>query len=110
MILNNDVHVACIGEVTIGSDSLLASGVFISDHSHGLTDHSDVMTSPALRTLTSKGAVHIGPNVWIGEKVTILAGVSIGANTIVGAHSVVTKSLPANCIVVGQPARILRKI
>ena len=51
----------------------------------------------------------IGKNVWIGDKVTILPGVSIGEGTIVGANSVVTKSLPAYSVCVGNPARIIKK-
>ncbi|MDW7679966.1 MAG: acyltransferase, partial [bacterium] len=49
-------------------------------------------------------------NVSIGSSATILAGVTIGENALIGAGSVVTKDVPANSIVAGNPARILRRI
>jgi acetyltransferase-like isoleucine patch superfamily enzyme len=55
------------------------------------------------RTLVKKGAS-------IGSGSTILSNISIGENAIVGAGSVVTKDVPANCIVAGNPARVLRQI
>ncbi len=54
--------------------------------------------------------VKIGKNVWIGASCTILPGVCIGDNSIIGAGSVVTKSIPKNAIVVGNPAKIIRHI
>jgi len=50
----------------------------------------------------------IGNNVWIGTRVIILPGVQIGDNTIIGAGAVVTKSFPANSIIGGNPAKIIR--
>ena len=52
--------------------------------------------------------VKIGKNVWIGQKSRICKGVEIGDNSIVAANSVVTKSVPANCIVAGNPAKIVK--
>ena len=49
-------------------------------------------------------------NVWLGGSVTVLPGVTIGRNTVVGAGSVVTKSLPSNVVVAGNPARIIREL
>ena len=54
--------------------------------------------------------VTIGSNVWIGGNSTILPGVTIGDNTTIGAGSVVTKSIPANCLAVGNPCKVIRKI
>ncbi len=54
--------------------------------------------------------ITLGNNVWLGGNVTVLPGVTIGENTIVGAGSVVTKSLPANVIAVGNPARIIKTL
>jgi acetyltransferase-like isoleucine patch superfamily enzyme len=48
--------------------------------------------------------------VWIGAHVIILPGVRIGHNSAIGAGSVVTKDVPANCLAVGNPARVLRRI
>ncbi len=54
--------------------------------------------------------IHIGKGVWIGSGAKILPGVSIGDNAIVGAGAVVTKDVEANTIVVGMPAKPVRKI
>lgn len=54
--------------------------------------------------------VTIGNNVWIGGNTVILPGVTIGDNTIIGAGSVVTKSIPANVVAVGNPCRVLREV
>ena len=52
----------------------------------------------------------IGDNVWIGDKATILAGVTIGEGAVIGANAVITKDVPAYCIAVGNPARIIKKV
>lgn len=54
--------------------------------------------------------VKIGNGCWIGGGVIILPGVSIGDGTVIGAGSVVTKDIPANCVAVGNPCRVVRKI
>lgn len=54
--------------------------------------------------------VSIGRNVWIGANATILAGVTIGDDAVVAAASVVTKDVPAQAIVVGSPARVVRSV
>lgn len=53
--------------------------------------------------------VEIQDNVWIGGGVVILPGVTIGKNSVVGAGSVVTRSIPANCVAVGNPCRVIRR-
>lgn len=108
--LNDYVHIGVIERVDIGHDVLIASRVFISDHNHGEYGHSDASSPsvpPQLRPLVSK-PVSIGDRVWIGEQVCILPGVSIGEGAVIGAGSVVTRDVPPNCVVVGNPARIAR--
>lgn len=53
--------------------------------------------------------VHIGDDVWIGSRVTILPGASIGTGAIIGAAAVVTKDVPECAVVGGNPARILKR-
>ena len=107
---NSDCHIGCINNVTIGDHVLLASRVYISDHSHGEITKDSVETPPSLRPLISKGPVIIEDNVWIGEGVCILPNVRIGKNSIIGANSVVTKDIPANSIVAGVPAVVLKRL
>lgn len=54
--------------------------------------------------------INIGNNVWIGGNSVVLPNVNIGDNVVIGAGSVVTKDIPANCIAVGNPCRVLRPI
>jgi len=103
-------HITCINKVIIGNGVLTGSGVLISDNSHGMIDIKELAIRPAIRTLYSKGEIVIGNNVWIGDKVAILAGVHIGDGAIIGVNSVVTKDVPPNTIVGGIPARIIRKL
>lgn len=53
--------------------------------------------------------IQVGNNVWFGGNVTVLPGVTIGENAVIGAGSVVTKDIPADCIAVGNPCRVIRK-
>ena len=54
--------------------------------------------------------ITIGNNVWIGGGTTILPGVEIGDNVVIGAGSVVVKSIPSDCVAVGNPARVVKKL
>jgi maltose O-acetyltransferase len=54
--------------------------------------------------------IHIQKNVFIGDHVTILKGVTIGENSVIGNHSVVTKSIPANVIAAGNPAKVIKQL
>ena len=54
--------------------------------------------------------ITVGDNVWIGAGVTVLPGVTIGDNCVIGAGSVVVKDIPANCIAVGNPCKVIKTI
>lgn len=88
----------------IGDDCLLAEMVSVRDHDHNF----DALEIPIREQGATSAPVHIGRNVWIGAKVTVVKGVKIGDNAIVGANAVVTKDIPANAIAVGVPARVIR--
>jgi acetyltransferase-like isoleucine patch superfamily enzyme len=107
---NTDVHIGCINKVVIGNNVLLASRIYISDHSHGNITAEALKDVPAKRKLVSKGPVIIEDNVWIGEGVCIMPGVTIGKNSIIGANSVVTKSCAANSVIAGVPARLIKQL
>lgn len=108
--INTDCHIGCINKIIIGDYVLMASKIYISDHSHGEINLETIDIPPVARKLYSKGPVIISNNVWIGENVAILPGVTIGESAIVGANSVVTKDVPARAIVAGNPAKILKQL
>ena len=89
---------------------LMASRIYISDHSHGEINSEALMLPRLQRPLVSKGPVIIEDNVWIGEGVCIMPGVTVGRNSIIGANAVVTKSFPANCVIAGIPATIIKNL
>lgn len=105
-----DCHIGAINKIIIGNNVLLASKVYISDHSHGMITKEALSLPPTQRKLYSKGPVIIEDNVWLGEGVVVLPGVTIGENSIIGANAVVTKSIPKNSVAGGNPARIIREI
>ena len=115
LIIGNNVaiqdfcHIGCVEKVVIGDGTLIASKVFISDHMHGHITVEDLTCRPELRKINHQ-PVCIGTNVWIGEGASILAGVTLGDNVIVGANAVVTRSFPANCVIAGCPAKVIKQL
>lgn len=103
VFFNFNCTVLDVCKVTIGAYSQFGSGVQILTPLHPL-DHT-------LRREQEYGApVTIGSDVWVGSGAMILPGVTVGARTVIGAGSVVTRSLPADVLAVGNPCRVLREI
>ena len=108
--INSDCHIGAINEIIIEDGVLIASKVFITDHFHGKITNEAIITPPSQRKLFNKGPVKIEKNVWIGEGVAILPNVTIGENSIIGANSVITRDIPKNSVVGGNPSRIIRTL
>jgi acetyltransferase-like isoleucine patch superfamily enzyme len=110
--VNDYVHIGAVNSVEIGDRVLIASKVFISDHSHGSYGRDDVHSSPLIapydRVLSSAPVV-IEEDVWIGEFVSVLPGVRIGKGSIIGTLSTVSKDIPPYSIAVGSPARVIKR-
>ncbi|MFT5709339.1 MAG: acetyltransferase-like isoleucine patch superfamily enzyme [Halioglobus sp.] len=90
-------------EITIGNGVMMANGTYITDSDwHTLYDRTerDEKVTP----------VHIGNNVWLGDHSTVLKGVTIGENSVVAARAVVTSDVPANVVVAGSPAEVIKHL
>lgn len=89
-------------ELRIGSHTLLAPQVFITDHTHNKSADKWIDA----QGITSRPVI-IGEDVWIGTKSVILPGVIIGDGAVVGASSVVTQNVEPFAIVAGAPAKLI---
>lgn len=107
--LGEYTHITAIGHMKIGKNLLTGRWVTITDNNHGNTDYDSLVIPPTQRAIVSKGDVFIGDNVWIGDKATILPGVTIGDGAVIAANTVVTKDVPAYCVVVGNPAKVIKQ-
>ncbi|WP_233260947.1 DapH/DapD/GlmU-related protein [Pedobacter sp. HMWF019] len=94
-----------IGPVEIGNGVMLAQGIVISGLNHG---YMDINQSPSTQKVVTK-KITVGDDVWVGANVVITAGVSIGKHSVIGGGSVVTKDVPEYAVVVGNPAKLVKK-
>lgn len=111
IIVQDRVFIGCGCEfnirksIDIGNDCLISSGCKFIDHDHGIADiEHPINQQPGIEL-----PIVLEENVWLGVNVVVLKGVTIGRGSVVGAGSVVTKSIPANEIWVGIPARKIRE-
>ena len=108
--LGYNTQINACNRIEIGNDVLFASNVYITDHYHGSININENQIPPAQRQIYSKGSVIIGARCWLGQNVSIMPNVTLGENCIVGANSVVTHSFPANSVIAGCPAKLIRVI
>jgi acetyltransferase-like isoleucine patch superfamily enzyme len=112
IFFGNDVYVGrycqiySIDSIRIEDGCVLSEYVYLSDSAHGFNPDAGLIMQ---QDLVSKGPIHIGENTFIGYGVAIMPGVSLGRNCIVGMRSVVTRSFPDFSMIVGSPARIIKK-
>lgn len=92
------------GGIAIGNDVITGPNIQIFSENHNFSNLELTIKEQGV----TKQAVVIGNNCWLGGSITILAGVTIGDGCIIAAGSVVTKSVPANSIVAGVPAKVVK--
>lgn len=101
---NFDCVILDICEVHIGQNCMLAPGVHIYTAAHPLNPNERNSGKEFGKPVT------IGDNVWIGGRAVINPGVTIGNNVVVASGAVVTKDIPDDVVVGGNPARIIKRI
>lgn len=110
--------IRCVEKVVVGSFTAIADNVVITDNGNHPID-SVFRRKMKLDTLggdmrmwkhSEHAPVIIGENVWVGENSRIQRGVTIGDNAIIAAGAIVTKDVPANSIVAGIPAKVIKYI
>lgn len=99
--------------IEIGDNVLIASNVQIYTATHSTKIHERMVQEQEEREEICKTyalPVKISNGAWIGGGAIILPGITIGENSVIGAGSVVTHSIPANCVAVGNPCRVIKHI
>ena len=103
-VLGQECTISAYKRVRIGAQCVIADRTMFIDFDHGVVEVERPIRQQGIYTRE----VVVGSNVWIGYGACILRGVRVGDNSIVGTNSVVTKDVPANAVVAGVPARIVR--
>jgi acetyltransferase-like isoleucine patch superfamily enzyme len=101
---NRNVFIDACGSVEIGSENQFGPDVYVTDSNHR---HGPGIVGK--RMSMDVGRVRIGNGCWIGAKAVILMNVELGDRCVVGAGAVVTRSFPADSVVVGVPARPIER-
>jgi acetyltransferase-like isoleucine patch superfamily enzyme len=99
-------HITGSNQVILEDDVLIGEGVLIHDSNHG---YEDITTPIIKQPLVSRGPIVIGKGTWIGNGAKVVGKVSIGRNCVVGANAFVNGDVPDYCMVVGAPARIVKR-
>ena len=110
---NVEINMNCVfldcNYITIGDYTGIGPGVHIYTVAHPIKP-SERLSENSTFWNSYTSPVSIGRNVWIGGGAIILPGVTIGDGATIGAGSVVTKSIPANCLAVGNPCRVIKEL
>lgn len=110
VIIEDDVFIGvgaiivCKESIFIGRDSLISEYVVVRDQDH------DTRARPIKNSGFLTSPIHIGSDVWVGCKATILRGSVVGARCVVGAHALVNSHIDEDMLVVGVPARAIRTV
>jgi len=103
-VLGQECTISAFQHVSIGRECIVADRVMLIDFDHGAAE----VERPVRLQGIYKRDVSVGNNVWIGYGACVLRGVTVGDNAVLGTSAVVTDDVPANAVVGGVPARVLR--
>ncbi|HEX2071822.1 MAG TPA: acyltransferase [Thermoleophilaceae bacterium] len=103
-VMGQECTISAYQHVSIGRECVIADRVMLIDFDHGMVE----VDRPVRLQGIYKRDVRVGNNVWVGYGACILRGVTIGDNAVIGTNAVVTDDVPANAVVGGVPARVIR--
>ncbi len=103
-VLGQECTISAYRRVRIGEQCVVADRAMFIDFDHGVVE----VERPIRQQGIYKRDVEVGSNVWIGYGACVLRGVRVGDNSVIGTSSVVTRDVPANAVVGGVPAQLLR--
>ena len=103
-VLGQECTISAFKRVRVGEQCVIADRVMFIDFDHGVVEVERPIRQQGIYTRECV----IGSNVWAGYGACFLRGVSVGDNAIVGTSSVVTRDVPANAVVGGVPAKLIR--
>jgi acetyltransferase-like isoleucine patch superfamily enzyme len=103
-VMGQECTISAYQHVSIGRECIIADRVMLIDFDHGVTETERPIRLQGIY----KRDVRVGHNVWIGYGACVLRGVSVGENSVIGTNAVVTKDFPANAVLGGVPARLIR--
>jgi len=103
-VIGQECTISAYQHVSIGRECIIADRVMLIDFDHGMVE----VERPIRQQGIYKRDVRVGHNVWLGYGACILRGVTVGDNSVVGTNAVVAADVPANAVVGGVPARLIR--
>ncbi|MBA3301320.1 MAG: acyltransferase [Thermoleophilaceae bacterium] len=103
-VMGQECTISAYQHVAIGRECVIADRVMLIDFDHGMSE----VDRPIRLQGIYKRDVNVGNNVWIGYGACILRGVTVGDNAVIGTNAVVARDVPANAVVGGVPARVIR--
>ena len=103
-VFGQECTISAFQHVAVGRECIIADRVMMIDFDHGMVE----VERPIREQGIYKRDVEIGHNVWIGYGACLLRGVRVGDNAVIGTSAVVTADVPANAVVGGIPARVIR--
>src|SRR5665213_649968 len=103
VFINQNCTFYDLGGLDIGDDVMISPNVSLITAGHPVD-------AAQRRAVTTGRPIVISRNVWIATGAIVVGGVTIGENSVVAAGSVVTRDVPTNCLVAGNPARVIREV
>ena len=103
-LANHGLTILDGAKVRFGDNVLIGPGCYFHTAGHPIDPDQ------RKQWLVYTNPITVGNNVWFGAGVHVLPGVTIGDNAVIGAGSIVTKDIPADCVAVGNPCKVVKKV